>query len=197
MIKYIHYYSGLTLAVFVGLHVLNHLMILHSEALHIRFMNAARKIYRQPVVEGLLLLAVAIQIISGITLVIQKWPKMEGGFDVLHIASGLYLSLFLIVHVTAVMMGRYKLKLDTNLYYGAGVMNLWPHKLIFIPYYTLAMLSFFAHVACIHRVKMQDYTSLEIAEQQSIGIVAAGIVVTALIIFKMTRILLPDGFGKK
>ncbi|WP_240625696.1 hypothetical protein [Spirosoma pollinicola] len=44
--------------------------------------------------------------------------------------------------------------MDTNLYFGAAGLNHYPHQLFFIPYYTLAILSFFGHVAAIHRVKM-------------------------------------------
>ena len=92
MIKGIHYVSGLTIAAYVGVHVLNHLLILRSEALHIRFMQAARKIYRQPAVEAVLLIAVVVQVLSGIVLVAQKWPRADGWFDWLHIGSGVYLA---------------------------------------------------------------------------------------------------------
>ena len=196
MIKGIHYYSGLTLAVFVGLHLLNHLMVLHSETLHINFMRVARKIYRQPVIEGVLLLAVALQIFTGTSLVIRKWPGAESWYDWAHIGSGIYLALFLINHVKAAITGRRKLHIDTDLYYGAGVMNMWPHKLFYIPYYALAILSFFIHVACIHREKMLQFVSLVSAEIQSSGIMAMGCVVTFLVIYRMSRLKMPAGLTK-
>ena len=186
--KLIHYYTGLTLAVFIGFHLLNHLLILHSEVLHIRFMKAARKIYRNRIVESILLIAVLLQIISGITLVILKWNKVENYFDRIQIASGLYLSFFLVNHVVAVLRGRYKLKMDTNLYYGAGVMNMWPQKLFYIPYYSFAILFFFFHVACVHRIKMEKFTGLAIATKQSFIIMGIGILVTFLVIFKMSNL---------
>jgi hypothetical protein len=188
MIKEIHYYSGLTIALFVGFHLLNHLLILHSEALHIRFMRAARKVYRLPAVEGVLLTAVLVQVLSGIFLIIQKWPKATGWFDWLQICSGAYLAFFLTNHIRAVIIGRIRLRVDTNLYYGAGVMNMWPQKLFFIPYYALAIVSFCTHVACIHRVKMQEYVSLDVAEKQAAGVIAMGILMMVLIIFRMSRL---------
>ena len=191
MIKGIHYVSGLTIAAYVGVHVLNHLLILRSEALHIRFMQAARKIYRQPAVEAVLLIAVVVQVLSGIVLVAQKWPRADGWFDWLHIGSGVYLALFLTNHVRAVMMGRYKMHIDTNLYYGAGVMNMWPQKLFYIPYYAFAILAFFSHVASIHRMKMREFVSPDLAEQQAIGILAVGCLVTLLIIVKMSHLKMP------
>ena len=186
--KLIHYYTGLTLAVFIGFHLLNHLLILRSEALHIRFMNSARKIYRNRFVESLILLAVLLQVISGITLVILKWNKVENYFDRIQIASGLYLSFFLLNHVIAVLRGRYILKMDTNLYYGAGVMNMWPRKLFFIPYYSFAILSFFFHVACVHRIKMEKYASLPVATKQAFIIMGIGMLVTFLVILKMSNL---------
>ena len=197
MIKGIHYYTGLTLAIYIGAHLLNHLLILRSQAAHINFMQKARKVYRHPLVERVLLTAVALQILTGLFLVTQKWTKTESWFDWVQICSGLYLSLFLAYHVRAVLVGRHKMHIDTNLYYGAGVMNMWPQKLIFIPYYSLAILSFFFHVACIHRTKMKEFVSEELAAQQAIGIMALGCIMTLLIIYKMSHLKMPAGlFGK-
>ena len=186
--KLLHYYSGITISVFIGFHLLNHLQVLRSESHHIRFMQWLRKIYRNRILGFLLLLGISIQIISGITLVILKWNKIESYFDVIQIASGLYLAFFLTIHINAVMIGRYKLKVDTNLYYGAGVMNMWPHKLFFIPYYSLSILSFFFHVACIHRTKMSEFVSIANATAQSFIIMGTGIVITSLVIYKMSHL---------
>ena len=196
MMKTIHYCTGLTIALYVGFHLLNHLLILHSEAMHLAFMRRARKVYRHPVVESVLLAAVVVQVLSGIFLVTQKWPRVEGWFDWLQIGSGLYLALFLTNHVRAVMVGRHTMHVDTNLYYGAGVMNMWPQKLIYIPYYALAILSFFAHVACIHRTRMQAFVSAEAAEDQALGIIGLGCIVTFLIIFRMSHLTMPAGLMK-
>lgn len=194
MIKHIHYFSGLILALYIGTHLLNHLLILRSEALHTRFMQKARKVYRHPLVEPVLLTAVLIQILSGIYLVTQKWSKVESWFDWVQICSGLYLSLFLVNHVRVVLLGRNKMHVDTNLYFGAGVMNMWPQKLFFIPYYSFAILAFFFHVACIHRIKMKEFVSMNVAEQQAIGIMVLGGVIMLLIIYRMSHLEMPAGF---
>jgi len=194
MIKYIHYFSGLTLGIFLATHLLNHVLILHSEAMHISFMQKARKVYRHPVVEIILLTAVMIQILSGLYLVTQKWAKAESWFDWVQIGSGLYLSFFLIYHVRAVLFGRYKLKVDTNLYYGVGVMHMFPQKLIYIPYYSLAILAFSFHVACIHRIKMKEFIPLKKAEYEAIEIMILGVMLTLLIILKMLQLKMPADF---
>lgn len=195
--KAIHYFSGLTIALFVGIHLLNHALILHSSKWHITFMNAARKVYRHPIIETILLAAVCTQIGTGIYLVYSKWDSAESIFDFLHIASGFYMSLFLIIHVSAVLMGRYKLGVDTNLYFGVGYMNLNPQRYFFIPYYALAITSFFVHMACIHKAKMSKYVALSTAQNQSIGIIVIGIIFTILVITKMANLHIPTDAIKK
>jgi hypothetical protein len=81
MIKGVHYYTGLTITIFIGIHLLNYLLLLHSEAMHINFMQKARKVYRHPIVEGVLLTAVMLQILSGLFLVTRKWTKAGSWFD--------------------------------------------------------------------------------------------------------------------
>jgi hypothetical protein len=191
--KSIHYYSGILIALFTGLHILNHLLILHSAERHIRFMTRARKIYRNRFIETLLLTAVLVQVITGITLVIEKWNKTENYFEVIQVMSGLYLSFFLLVHVSAVLTGRYKLKLDTNLYFGAGVMLHWPQKLFFIPYYSLAIVSFFFHIATVHKSKMEDWVSPSNAATQAIVIMIVGVFTMLAIITRMTALKMPSG----
>lgn len=186
--RFIHYYSGITIALFTAVHLFNHLLILHSEDMHLRFMSRARRIYRQPAVEAILLSAVFVQIITGIYLVTAKWNVATDLFQKVQIISGLYLAFFLTVHVRAVMLGRYKLKMDTNLYYGAGVMNMWPQKLFYIPYYSLAIIAIFFHIAAIHKMKMEKLVSADAAKIQSLIIMATGVVVTFFIIYKMSNL---------
>ena len=161
LIRQYHYFSGIILAAFIGVHLFNHMLVWVSESTHITFMEMAIKVYRNPITETVLLFVVLAQAISGILLVIKKRKYITTNFDRLHVYSGVYLSYFMIVHVAAVLYGRSVLHLDTNLYFGAGVMASFPAMLVYIPYYALAMLSFFIHVACIHRVKMEKYTSSE------------------------------------
>jgi len=99
-------------------------------------------------VECFLLIVVLLQIYTGLKLYFQirKRPKLL--FKKIQIYSGLYLSFFLIAHVSAVLFGRAVLGLDTNLYFGATVINTYPYFLFFIPYYYLAVTSTFLHINC-------------------------------------------------
>ena len=157
MMKRIHFISGLIITLFVGLHLFNHLMSVFSADKHIETMETLRVFYRNPIIETLLLATVLLQIISGIKLFQSKRKNVNGFFDQLQIWTGLYLAIFFLFHVGAVLGGRYLLELDTNFYFGAAGLNTFPFNIFFIPYYGLAILSFFGHIAAVHSIKMKWY----------------------------------------
>jgi hypothetical protein len=186
-LKTIHYYSGLFLALFILMHIANHLLSLISVEDHIEFMDKMRLIYRHPVFETILLIAVLGQIISGLSLVkALKAIKSDHLSDKLHIYSGLYLALFLLIHVSAVISGRVVFHLDTNIYFGAAGINLFPFNLFFVPYYFLAVSSIFIHIACIHYKKASVYMLPSKVKVQAIMIGISGIILAFIIIMGMT-----------
>ena len=152
----IHYFSATILTIFIAFHLFNHLMSIFGPEWHIEWMNKFRLVYRNPLVESMLLIAVIIQIITGLKLFRNKSNMQIPFVDKIQICSGLYLAFFLVIHVSAVMVGRFILKLDTNYYFGVAGLNSFPANLFFIPYYSLAMLSFFVHIAAIHCKKMRS-----------------------------------------
>jgi hypothetical protein len=112
-------------------------------------------VYRNVFIETLLLAAVLVQIITGLWLFNKgrKWASTF--FEKLQIWSGLYLAIFFLIHLSAVLGGRWVLHLDTNFYFGVSGLNTFPFNLFFIPYYGLAVMSFFGHIAAIHQRKMR------------------------------------------
>ena len=148
--KAAHYWSGITLAVFISFHLFNQLTSLAGENVHIAMIHAFRRVYRHPVAETLLLAAVAFQIITGLLLIFTR--KRSTLAEKIQVYSGLYLSFFLLFHVGAVLYGR-SLGLDTNFYFAAAGMNMYPAMFFFIPYYLLAVSAISLHVAAIHYIK--------------------------------------------
>lgn len=169
-------------------------MLFQSEQVHIEFMNAARKFYRNPFCEALLLIAVTIQVISGIQLVRNKWKANYDIFEKLQLYSGLFLSYFLVVHVFSVLLGRYVLTLDTNLYFGASVLNNNPAIFYFVFHYGLAVIAFFTHIACIHKVKILKYTTEKRARLQGFTIIGLGCIISFLILYKMIGVDIPSAY---
>lgn len=186
-IKSLHYFSGLTISIFVGIHLFNHLCSIFGIEQHMETMNVLRKIYRHMICESILLLAVIIQIISGLSLFRSLRKTTFSNFEKLQILSGLYLAFFLTIHVSAVMIGRFYLHLDTNFYFGAAGINTFPANIFFIPYYTFAILSFFAHIAAIHYKKMQIHFLYLSPAKQSKGILIIGALTTILVFYGFTN----------
>jgi hypothetical protein len=197
-LKTLHYFSGLTLTLFVGLHLFNHLWALAGPAAHIDMMAALRLVYRHPVVEALLLAAVVVQVVSGLRLRRKLRGQVVGFYPRLQLWSGLYLAFFLVAHVFAVLMGRLVFQLDTNYYFGAAGINFFPTMLFYIPYYSLACMAFFGHVAAIHSMKMRANLLGLTPAQQAHGMLALGGAFTLVLLYALTQgfhgIVLPSEY---
>ncbi len=186
-LKKVHYLSGLLLSVFIGAHLFNHFMALWGPEMHINTMKGFRSFYRNPFIETILFMTVLVQVFSGIRLVKAGSKTASGFYDKLHIWTGIYLAFFLIIHVTAVLAGRYVFELDTNFYFGVAGLNRFPFNLFFIPYYTLAILSFFGHIAAIHRKKMKkQLLNLSVNKQANIMLII-GIGIAVSILYSLTN----------
>ncbi|MBU3012686.1 hypothetical protein KO506_14830 [Polaribacter vadi] len=186
-LKRLHYFSGITISLFVGLHLFNHIYSLYGVNAHIELMNDLRVVYRNIIVETILLVAVGIQIISGIRLFFKKRKKESNFFERLQIWTGLYLAVFLIIHLYAVLSGRLILELDTNIYFAVAGLNTFPLNLFFIPYYGLAIISFFGHISAVHSIKMKSKIFGIDTIKQSYGILIIGIILTLVILFGLTN----------
>jgi hypothetical protein len=195
-LRKLHYYSAIIISVFIVLHLFNHAASLISIEKHIEVMDTFRKIYRNPFAEMLLLVAVIFQVFSGIRLFGIRRKTTTGFFEKLQLWSGLYLAIFFLIHVSAVMAGRFILQLDTNFYFGAAGLNRFPFNLFFIPYYALAIFSFFAHIASVHYKKMKARNMN--ATLQARVIILIGIIVAFVLIYGLTNefkgIVIPDGY---
>lgn len=185
--KRIHYISGITITIFVVLHLFNHLYSLFGPNAHIELMNDLRVVYRNIIAETILLLAVVIQIISGIKLFLKKRKNVIDFFEKLQIWTGLYLAFFLLIHLSAVFSGRLILNLDTNFYFGVAGLNTFPFNLFFIPYYGLAIISFFGHISAVHSKKMKNKILRIEPNKQSYIILIIGIILTLVILYGLTN----------
>ncbi|UOQ70106.1 hypothetical protein [Hymenobacter cellulosilyticus] len=183
----VHYWSGLLLTSFILVHLVNHVAALGGASAHLELMQALRVVYRQPVVEAVLLLAVAGQGITGIRLAVKLRRVAHSRAERLQIYSGLYLAFFLLVHTGAVLTGRLYMDLDTNLYFGAAGINTFPFSLFFVPYYTLAVCAVFLHLAAVHYRKGAAVFGPQAARWQALILAGLGGLVALLILYGLTN----------
>ncbi len=175
----LHRAAGAVLAVFLVVHVANHLAALAGVDAHLRFMDAARRVYRQPAVEAVLLAGVVLQAASGLRMLWTGRQRRRGVLAWLQAGSGAYVALFLAIHVVAVLAGRMG-GLDTNFYFAAAGLHVWPFVLFFAPYYFLAVVALFVHMGCALARYAGGRRVVVIALAAGVGIVTASLIVTIL-----------------
>ena len=187
IIKRIHFISGLTITIFVGLHLFNHTCSIFGADKHLVVMDTLRLVYRNIFVETILLIAIFVQIISGLELFRTNRKTTISNFEKLHVWTGLYVAIFFVLHLSAVAGGRLFLHLDTNFYFGVVGLNSFPFNLFFIPYYGLAIISFFGHIASVHNKKMKQNIFSFTPNVQSKVILILGICLTIVIFYGLTN----------
>src|SRR5207253_2192809 len=103
----LHGLTALALLLFLLPHVTNHVTGIWSAATHVHVMKALRRVYRNPVVEPLLVAVVLFQIGSGVVLLWRRTARTSDLFGTLQTAAAAYLAVFLSSHLTAVfVLGR-------------------------------------------------------------------------------------------
>lgn len=185
--KNLHFICGIVISIYISLHLANHIVRIFGAESHIRVMNLLRIIYRNPIVESILLLSILVQIITGIKQFFLLRNRASCFYPKLQIWSGLYLALFFFIHLAAIFVGRYFLQLDTNFYFGVAGLNAFPFYLFFLPYYGLAIMSFFSHVAVIHFCKMKRTPFGISVNNQSGFILTIGVIVTIIILYGLSN----------
>jgi succinate dehydrogenase/fumarate reductase cytochrome b subunit len=77
-LRNLHIASAVLITAYAIVHLVNHVVGLAGVDAYIALMNALRAIYRHPFVEGLLLVAVAVQVCSGLSFVVRGWKQRRG-----------------------------------------------------------------------------------------------------------------------
>jgi succinate dehydrogenase/fumarate reductase cytochrome b subunit len=143
-----HGVSAAVVLLFVLPHLLNHLAGVLGGDAHLAMMTALRRGYRHPLVEPVLLGAVAFQVGSGLWLLRRKLARARGWLDTLQTASGAYLLVFLLSHVSAALRARLR-GADPNWHWLAGgelLTDPWSVRLV--PYYFLSVIALGLHAGC-------------------------------------------------
>jgi hypothetical protein len=168
---------------FAAAHMANHLAGLASASSHIALMDRLRVVYRAPAIEVGLLACVAMHALSGLVLLRRGWNSRSGAIAWLQGASGGYLGIFLLIHVAAVLYGRWVLGIDTNFYLAAAGLHVSPARYFFGPYYFFAVISLFVHIGCAlsrHIGRSSPSRGIIVAAFTGAGAVASVLVVASL-----------------
>lgn len=148
LMKQAHRISGLILILFTLVHLGVHLTALFGASAHLQSLDAVQWIYRNPIGEPLLLIAISIQVISGFARLHIKKFRRWAAWQTL---SGVYLLVFLTVHTSATVFTHTFFGVETDFYWAAGSLAFSPIKYGFAIYYFAAILAFFVHIGAAIR----------------------------------------------
>jgi hypothetical protein len=138
-----HRLSAMLLGAFVLLHLGNHVAGIAGQEVHRSVQQVLRWLYRGWL-EPVLLAACAVQIATGLRLVVQRRSSLwRAGAQPI---SGIYLALFLSIHLAAVLQARMN-GIDTDLAFAAAGLHADAWKYFFAPYYGLAVFAFGVHLS--------------------------------------------------
>ena len=147
--KQAHRQVAAFLGLFLVIHFAAHFSALGGPAAHSAALKAGRAAYHVLPLEILLIAAFVAQIGLGITLLRRIAKRAVKGFwHRLQAASGIYLIIFIVNHVTAALITRLIAGLDTNYYWAAGTLVTDILKYGFWPYYMLAVTALISHLVC-------------------------------------------------
>ncbi len=182
-----HGVSAALITCYVLFHLANHLFGLLGPETHAAIMKAGRVVYRAPLIEPVLVLALLFQASSGVRLA-WHWSRLRtDAYRVFQIGSGVYLAAFLLAHLNSgLIAARHVYKIETNWAWASGapeglIHGAWNIRLL--PHYALGVFFILAHLASGLRVVMTaHHVNVATANRMWLaGLTAAALISTAII----------------
>jgi hypothetical protein len=173
------------LVLFIAPHLANHTVGLLSGMTHIEIMKSARLLYRNGMVEPLLLTLIGFQIASGTLLVRRRLRSGSDFFGTLQSMTGIYVAIYLLAHLTAVFGARYS-GTDTNwnwLTNNDHSMLSSLSNLRLIAHYWFGPVAIAAHLGCGARLVLREHDiPARLADFAPRAAIGAGVVVSTVIL---------------
>jgi hypothetical protein len=179
------------LLLFVGPHIGNHLAGFWSGSVHIAIMNVVRHVYRDDIVQPVLLVLIGFQILSGATLVRRRMRMPSDIFGTVQTMCGAYIGVYFLAHMTAVFAARYA-EIDTNWAWltrpnDSLLASLF--KLRLIAHYWVGPIAIVAHVACgLRWVLLQRDITPATANRIAWALITVGFVASSLILLALLNV---------
>ncbi|MFT6558362.1 MAG: succinate dehydrogenase/fumarate reductase cytochrome b subunit [Sneathiella sp.] len=181
-----HRVNGLFISLFIVLHMATHLSGLWGIDAYNAMQQVMRIVYRNTVVEPILLVSVVLQVGVGIKLVSQNFRrKLKEKWARRQALSGLFFLFFISQHLSALAMARWIEGLDTSFFWPASVMSAPPFYWYFAPYYFLGVTAMFVHLGCALRLYALRRKSTVLAGSLFWGVSGGGGLLALTIVFML------------
>jgi hypothetical protein len=177
------------LILFIIPHLGNHLTGIVSGSDHIGVMKLVRLVYRNSVIEPLLLTLIGFQIMSGFVLVRRRLSRANDVFGTLQTMTGIYVGCYFLGHMTAVFSAR-GAGTDTNWnWLTDNDQGLLAHLSGFslVGHYWVGPIAIITHVACGLRMVMLEHGISDRAATRTawsligLGVMASSVILTGLL----------------
>jgi hypothetical protein len=177
--------ASIILLLFVLPHLVNHLAGFWSGASHTELMKAVRYVYRDDIVQPVLLALIGFQILSGAGLLRRRLTMPSDFLGTLQTMCGAYIGVYFLAHMTAVFAARYA-GTDTNwnwLTNNDTSMLVSLSSLRLIAHYWVGPVAIITHLACgLRMVLLQREVSPAIAARLVPAFMTFGIVISSVIL---------------
>lgn len=182
-IQKIHRYSAFALIFgFILLHLSNHLFALQSNEMHEEYRLLFNSWYQADLVEPVLFALISVMAITGL-LMVRRYSGTDGDmFRIFQIGAGLYMLIFFMAHINAILSGRDR-GVETNwLFATTGEAGLIQGAPMLIPYYIFAVLMILLHISLgVRRIMLAKNIVHEKANRTFYGLISIGSLVTVMI----------------
>ncbi|MEM6710550.1 MAG: hypothetical protein AAF648_17380, partial [Pseudomonadota bacterium] len=116
-LRLIHRSTALVLLLFIVVHLSVHLFALAGPGAHEAALRSVQWVYRHPVGEALLVLAIVVQLITGAS---RLRVRGQRGWGLVQAVSGVYLLVFLVLHPSAALYTHHIFGIETDFWWSAG-----------------------------------------------------------------------------
>jgi len=174
--KMIHRSLAIVLGAFILSHLGVHLFALAGPEAHMAALDSVQRIYRNPVGESVLVLAILTQIFTGARRLrfrgIQGWARAQ-------VISGCYLLFFLLIHTSAALYVHHIYGMETDFYWAAGSLYYPVLRIVFAVYYFAAVVAVFTHLAAALHFGWPSLSRWWVRTLPAIGVAVGALIVMA------------------
>jgi len=181
------------LLLFIGPHIVNHAAGFWNGPVHIAIMNVVRRVYRDDIVQPVLLALIGFQILSGTALVRRRMRMPSDFLGTVQTMSAVFVGVYFLAHMTAVFATRHA-GTDTNWIWltrpnDSMLVSLSPSNLRLIAHYWVGPIAIVAHVACgLRMVLLQRDISPATTNRIALALITAGVVTSSIILAALLNV---------
>ena len=149
------------IALFLALHLANHLTFILGPATYREVMKVVRHVYRQEVLQPLLVALLLFQVGSGVYLATRARTRPIDRFRTFQIAAGIFLAAYVLGHMNSVFVfARLYLGIDSDWSFATGapaglIKDAWNIRLV--PHYAFGVFFVLSHLAAGGRAVMLSH----------------------------------------